>query len=231
MSLCENVICDDPEPADDPSPPAENSSSPAEASPTEDAKPADESTPADDPKPVNDQMETLIIPDKPVDININVNVNELMVEYNQLIAQVLNNQRNIASKIDNIAREFDSARERVIRRIIEENTKYMNIIRESRRIRIEDKDKLITQLQTAVSTAMNEVQTLGMTTQNEIRSNNMKSNSEDTSKITNLVKELQTSQGNAIESVMKSVADVPAKMNSHWGAVEAVTKEIDSKNK
>lgn len=170
-------------------------------------------------------------PEKPIEINLNANINELMVDYNQLIAQIQNNQRNIANRIDNIGRQFDGARERVVRKIIEENTRYMNIIRQSRKLKDEDKSTLITQLQTAVSTAISEVQTLGMTAQNNLRSNNIKANTEDDAKVINVVKDLQVSQGKTIETIMKSLTEVPSKMNSQWATVEKVLKDIDLKNK
>lgn len=57
---------------------------------------------------------TVIMPDKPIEININANINELIVDYNQLNTQIQNNQRTVATRIDNIGRQFDGVRERVV---------------------------------------------------------------------------------------------------------------------
>lgn len=59
---------------------------------------------------------------------------------------------------------------------------------------------------------MSEVQTLGTTAQNDLRSNNMKTSTEDVTKVMNVVRDLQTSQGKSIETVMKSLTEIPTKM-------------------
>lgn len=154
-------------------------------------------------------------------------MNEFLIDYNQLIAQIQNSQRTIASKVDNLARQFDGAREVVSKKIIGESTKYMNIIRQNKTLEMADKTTLLTQIQQAVSTASNELQTISLTAQNQMLTNNMQSNTADSTKVLNLVKELQISQGNLMETIMNSIHEVPSQMNAQWAAVESILKDVD----
>lgn len=58
--------------------------------------------------------EKLLIPDKPIDINIEANVNELMIDYNQLLTQLQAHENVIKERYSNIAKQIDSIRERVV---------------------------------------------------------------------------------------------------------------------
>lgn len=155
----------------------------------------------------------------------------MIVDYSSLVTLTQRTQQTVVQKYEAIARQFDNAREQVVRKLMEENSKAMNLLASNRNIKNEDKTDLITKLQTAFTTALNEVQTLGMTTQNDLRSNSMKSNSEDLTKLMATVKDLQTAQGKALETVMKTITEVPTKLNAQWATVETVVNEIASKAK
>lgn len=171
----------------------------------------------------------IAVPSRPIEININANVNELAVDYDEVLTQMQRFQQMVAEKVENLARQFDSAREVVLRKIKEEDTRITRELSQSRRLTADEKIQFIGRLQPAVTSALREVERLGLTTPNDLRSSNMKSNMDDTTKLMTLVTELQEAQGKALEAMIKSVTSVPAQMNGQWATVEKIIEEIDFK--
>lgn len=154
-----------------------------------------------------------------------------MVDYNSLVTQIQKAQQAVAQKYDAIARQIDLGREQIVKKLMEENAKAMRSLSAGKKLKNDERTAFITQLATAFSAAMSETQTLGMTAQNELRTNSMKTNSEEITKLMATVKDLSTSQGKAIEATMKTVTDVPEKLNAQWAAVEKIVNDIEAKTK